>query len=704
MPGVSKGDPTQTLQALLRAGADAQNKGDLDAAAKDYRSAAAYDPHSLEAWLRLGKVELASQHFQAALEAYRDAQTVRPNDPEAAFRLGEIELSLGKVSEATAQFDVALNARKHDAKLESAAGTAYTIQGKYAQAHEQFSAALAWDSGDPSFRNNYGLLQLATGDLKGAYTTFAALVQSHPTDRYRLNLALVELALGNASDALAVAPGIDEAELRRMLPAYYHGKVPNADPVLTSVSTTAAPQVHFSPTSKWESSATAQARSTVANQRSTPNQSGAAADDSGGYIVDDGPSGSGVRFTLTPHQDPAPSAIPTEESSEASAARTHTNRSSTGKLAPKSSAKKLTTVKDTHSAAANSPPSAMQSSPVTLTPSAQSSAAMPATAARAEHHAEVGSSTAASLHQKADTPTSPSRSESGAVNPEPTIVEAPPPPHAAMPPSPAPPPNPKATGLEAVNASPGLARTQSSSASRISPTTTDTSLPLLFGAVVVAIPPARAAQPSHIGQAPAIPAALPLDQPDATVSIAPHAATNAGEASAQAPIPVPRNAVNAAAIKPDASLNGVSRASSKPIRDNSIATARKPTANDGGLTRNANADLSAGKSDGGNSKASDSDFSLQIASLRSNELARREVERLKALLPNMLSNLSLTIVPVHIESDGIYYRVLAQPIEDAEHGAKQCAALRTHKIPCLVIKSAKPEHQTRDYPRSIRVG
>ncbi len=64
-------------------------------------------------------------------------------------------------------------------------------------------------------------MQLASGDLPGALATFSALVASpQATDRYRLNRALVELAMGRTEAALADAPGMDEPGLRQTLAIY----------------------------------------------------------------------------------------------------------------------------------------------------------------------------------------------------------------------------------------------------------------------------------------------------------------------------------------------------------------------------------------------------------------------------------------------------------------------------------------------------
>ncbi len=95
------------------------------------------------------------------------------------------------------------------------------MQGKYELAKENYDKGLALEPDYPSLRNNYGLMQLASGDLQGALATFSALVDSpQANDRYRLNRALVELAMGQTEAALADAPTMDESGLQQTLAIY----------------------------------------------------------------------------------------------------------------------------------------------------------------------------------------------------------------------------------------------------------------------------------------------------------------------------------------------------------------------------------------------------------------------------------------------------------------------------------------------------
>jgi Flp pilus assembly protein TadD len=242
--------PDQTTQSaqianLLKDGDAAREKGDLEGAEKDYVQAVAFDPKSLDAQLRLGAVRLARKDNAGAFAAYQTAQSLAPKDAEAAFRLGEIDLTHGKAKDASDEFAIALETRKDDPKLYNAIGVALNMQGNFDLAKENYDKGLAIEPDYPALRNNYGLLQLETGDLPGAFETFSALVSSpQATDRYRLNRALVELAMGQTAAALADAPNMDEPGLRQSLATYL--TPPSDDPAATTVGNGSSPQaVHL---------------------------------------------------------------------------------------------------------------------------------------------------------------------------------------------------------------------------------------------------------------------------------------------------------------------------------------------------------------------------------------------------------------------------------------------------------------------------
>jgi Flp pilus assembly protein TadD len=206
---------------LIRAGNTVRGEGDFATAAWYYSRAVATDPKSVDAELQLGAANLALKDEEAAMRAYQAAQHLEPKNPEAAMRLGDIDLSRNAPSDALTEFAIALPHRKSDPALHNAVGVAWTMSGNYQLAQQEFNEGLRLRPEYPALINNYGLMQLRSGDLSGALATFSALTQSpQATDRYRINRALVELALGQTAAALADAPGMDQAALRQVLARY----------------------------------------------------------------------------------------------------------------------------------------------------------------------------------------------------------------------------------------------------------------------------------------------------------------------------------------------------------------------------------------------------------------------------------------------------------------------------------------------------
>jgi hypothetical protein len=76
---------------------------------------------------------------------------------------------------------------------------------------------------------------------------------------------------------------------------------------------------------------------------------------------------------------------------------------------------------------------------------------------------------------------------------------------------------------------------------------------------------------------------------------------------------------------------------------------------------------------------------LQIASVRSEDVARQEFQRLQRRFPAELGDLGLTVVRADLGEKGIYYRVHAGPV-DAARADAICRTLKAQSVGCLVIR------------------
>ncbi len=104
-------------------------------------------------------------------------------------------------------------------------------------------------------------------------------------------------------------------------------------------------------------------------------------------------------------------------------------------------------------------------------------------------------------------------------------------------------------------------------------------------------------------------------------------------------------------------------------------------------------DKESAKSDEPNISPPGSDIELQsrffthLASLRTEQQARRERARLMLKFPTQLENLNLMIERVELGSQGIFYRVLTDLAQDRFSARRLCASLQTVNQYCSVLKS-----------------
>lgn len=76
---------------------------------------------------------------------------------------------------------------------------------------------------------------------------------------------------------------------------------------------------------------------------------------------------------------------------------------------------------------------------------------------------------------------------------------------------------------------------------------------------------------------------------------------------------------------------------------------------------------------------------LQIASVRSEEVARQEFQRLQRRFPSELGSLGLSVERADLGDRGIFFRVHAGPVEEARAGSI-CQALKAQSVGCLIVR------------------
>jgi hypothetical protein len=74
---------------------------------------------------------------------------------------------------------------------------------------------------------------------------------------------------------------------------------------------------------------------------------------------------------------------------------------------------------------------------------------------------------------------------------------------------------------------------------------------------------------------------------------------------------------------------------------------------------------------------------IQLASVRSEEAARQEWDRIKRANPDLLGSFSAIPVRADLGEKGVYYRLQTAPIADAE---RVCGELKRRNIGCIIAR------------------
>jgi len=85
-------------------------------------------------------------------------------------------------------------------------------------------------------------------------------------------------------------------------------------------------------------------------------------------------------------------------------------------------------------------------------------------------------------------------------------------------------------------------------------------------------------------------------------------------------------------------------------------------------------------------KKTPSSYRIQIASLRSEEAAKKAWDRLAKGNKDLLGKLEPDIVRIDLAGKGTFYRLQAGPVDDASAANSLCSSLKQRKIGCLVVR------------------
>jgi len=80
-------------------------------------------------------------------------------------------------------------------------------------------------------------------------------------------------------------------------------------------------------------------------------------------------------------------------------------------------------------------------------------------------------------------------------------------------------------------------------------------------------------------------------------------------------------------------------------------------------------------------------FRVQLASMRTEQAALAEQEKLKTARPDLFDGLSLSVQRAELGSRGVFYRVQAGPFADGSAASQMCDKAKRQKLACFVVRS-----------------
>jgi cell division septation protein DedD len=79
-------------------------------------------------------------------------------------------------------------------------------------------------------------------------------------------------------------------------------------------------------------------------------------------------------------------------------------------------------------------------------------------------------------------------------------------------------------------------------------------------------------------------------------------------------------------------------------------------------------------------------YKLQVGAMRSDEIAKREWERIKAANKDILGSLNATWPRVDLGTKGIFYRIQTSAIADAATADRLCSELKQRNVGCIIVR------------------
>jgi len=228
-------DP-KSVNAYHNFGNALYKKGMLDEAVEKYETALQLDPKSVNAHNNLGVIYFDRGMFDQAEEHYRTALEINPFTANANSNLGNVYLKKGMVDQAIEQYQIALQINPGNINAHTNLGVAYAARGMTDQAIEQYRTAVQMDPNNIDARNNLGMLYYDRGMADQAIEQYRTALLADPKKASVLNnygnaltkKGQTEQAIEQYGKALASDPGSADTYNNLGLAYFKMGKVDQA--------------------------------------------------------------------------------------------------------------------------------------------------------------------------------------------------------------------------------------------------------------------------------------------------------------------------------------------------------------------------------------------------------------------------------------------------------------------------------------------
>jgi superkiller protein 3 len=177
-----RGDPERAA-ALLQAGMQRRQQGDLRGAADAFRQAVAAAPGWADARLQLGATYMTALEYDLARQELERGVRLAPEDPAGWGQLGKLHLTTLQLDAAERALTEAIRLRPDRSTYVAMLGEAYRLRGdpqNVQAAVDHFRRALSLDPGNGDAYHRLGLAYQRLGRLSEAAVALSAATRAAP--------------------------------------------------------------------------------------------------------------------------------------------------------------------------------------------------------------------------------------------------------------------------------------------------------------------------------------------------------------------------------------------------------------------------------------------------------------------------------------------------------------------------------------------